>query len=179
MQIFVPFANPKFNALCLDDKRVVKMCTETAQILSTVMYLNEMSNLKAPYKPTHIFHPCVKWAAASVENYAWLCDYFVALHNVYTERYHKIHACAQHAKVFYDYCMFMRSRNHPVPLTPFANVTKDFKHIEDVHEAYRRQLVRKWRNDKRTPRWRKHSLRTKLATGDRIKSFTAWLEVFK
>lgn len=65
------------------DKHVVKMCLEYAQILSTVSGRG--------YKPTHKNHPCVKWAAAAPENYAWLYNLAIELGREYTQRYGRVH----------------------------------------------------------------------------------------
>lgn len=77
------------------DKHIVKMPLETAQILCTACRLN---NIDAPYKATHKSHPCVEWAAESMENLRWLAKFGQALCEEYTHRYDKIHACEE--KVF-------------------------------------------------------------------------------
>lgn len=67
------------------------MVLESAQILSTV---NRTHGLPAPYRPTHVNHPCVKWAHAPVHR-RWLERHFRALLEEYTFRYGKIHACSR------------------------------------------------------------------------------------
>jgi len=158
MQIFVPFADPKLNAYALDDKRVVKMCTETAQILSTVMWLQ---GFKGPYRITHKHHPCVRWAAATADNYTWLVKQFDELLAQYRHRYYKVHACQKLLIGFVVHAQKIKDPRLKIPRyrTPFANATTYFRHVEDVHLAYRRQLTRKWRNDKRPPRWNRKPLR--------------------
>jgi hypothetical protein len=74
-------------ALC--DKHVVKMSTETVQIISTAYFL--LSGAEGVYKPTHNHHPCVKWAVKSFANFKWLCEYAFALGLEYTKRYNKLH----------------------------------------------------------------------------------------
>ena len=69
MNIFVTDPCPKISAQNLDNKRVVKMLLESAQLLSTAITLN---GGKGIYKPTHIHHPCTKWVAHSYQNWLWL-----------------------------------------------------------------------------------------------------------
>jgi hypothetical protein len=59
MNIFVTSTCPKISAQALDNKRVVKMVLETAQLLSTPIFINN-SDIKYDniYKPTHVKHLC-------------------------------------------------------------------------------------------------------------------------
>jgi len=134
MNIFATDPCPIKCAQYLDDKRVVKMCLETAQILSTVC--------GEGYRPTHKNHPVVKWAK---DNYGWTLEHFMALSNEYYLRYGKIHKCNSLLKTFID--------NRIETLgTPFVNCTT-YKHIPDVHMAYKLYLNDKWDTDKREPTW--------------------------
>lgn len=89
MNIFVLDSDPKICASYHCDKHVVKMVLETAQILCSALYINGATNL--PYKPTHLNHPCVKWAAANNENFAWLLQLGFWLSYEYELRYGKKH----------------------------------------------------------------------------------------
>jgi hypothetical protein len=66
------------------DKHVVKMILESAQLLCNVHDV-------APYKRTHINHPCSKWVKSSLSHYNFLCNLLENLLNEYTKRYKKIH----------------------------------------------------------------------------------------
>lgn len=68
------------------DKHVIKMILESAQILSTVLWMN---HIKAPYKATHLNHPCVLWANESLSNWLWLKKLAEALNNEYKYRFNK------------------------------------------------------------------------------------------
>lgn len=70
------------------DKHVVKMPLETAQMLCTALYLHGVT---APYRPTHVKHPCVLWTARSRGNFLWLCELGKELCKEYTLRYGKTH----------------------------------------------------------------------------------------
>lgn len=84
MNIFVLDLDPRRCAQYHCDFHVGKMLTETAQILSTV--------LGGPYKPTHVNHPCVKWAAQCDENRTWLYALGGALGEEFEHRRGKKHA---------------------------------------------------------------------------------------
>jgi hypothetical protein len=99
LNIFVTNKNPQLCAEFLDDKRVVKMCLESAQMLSTAINLNGGN---APYKSTHINHPCNKWVRQSRSNYIWLCEHLIYLLKEYTKRYNKIHAITNLVNCFID-----------------------------------------------------------------------------
>jgi aminopeptidase-like protein len=91
MQIFVLDKNPKRSAKMLCDKHVVKMVLESAQILSTVHWLQDTNQKNLVYRPTHLKHPCVIWTNTSKNNYVWLLKHLKALLKEYTYRYNKIH----------------------------------------------------------------------------------------
>lgn len=89
MNIFYFSADPIECARDLCDKHVVKMTTETVQIISSAYYL--LTNTAGVYKPTHLHHPCVEWASKSKHNFVWLCGYALALDLEYNFRYKKTH----------------------------------------------------------------------------------------
>jgi Pyrimidine dimer DNA glycosylase len=149
MNIFATHSDPRKCAKFLDNKRLVKMNLETAQLLSNAIYLNDG---KAPYKPTHLHHPCTLWAADNYTNYKWLYKYFVELLDEYTHRFGKIHACSKHLSLFKESLNLMKSSNKNIIL---VNCT-EFKYIKDTHLAYRYALKLKWALDKKKPRWGKN-----------------------
>ena len=134
MNIFATSKCPIECAKYLDDKRVIKMCLETAQILSTITGVG--------YKPTHRNHPAVLWAK---DNFSWTLEHFVALCNEYYLRYNKIHKSSELLKDFIENSIEDK-------VTPFVNCTT-YKHVEDIHLAYQLYLNDKWDTDKREPTW--------------------------
>lgn len=84
MNIFYLDPDPVAAARAHNDKHVVKMPLETAQILSTV---SAQYGRPAPYKPTHASHPSVLWTARSRANYAWLVQLGLALCTEYYVRF--------------------------------------------------------------------------------------------
>jgi hypothetical protein len=148
MNIFVSSFDPKEAAKALDDKRLIKMILETAQILSTNINLAGLR--PGPYRTTHANHPCTKWARECHENYLWLCAHFSCLCNEYTNRFHKIHKCSQYRELFYN-CSTDLIYNKQ-GFTSFPNCTV-FKDIKETTRAYRLYLNKKWTEDKRKPKW--------------------------
>lgn len=74
------------SAKSLDNYRVVKMATETCQILSTAMHIIG-AGLDSPYKPFNEKHPCNIWSARSSVNFKMLINYLMHLMKEYHERF--------------------------------------------------------------------------------------------
>lgn len=152
MNIFVTSDNPVDCAEFLDNKRVIKMATETAQLLSTALNL---AGGKGCYKTTHPNHPCSVWARETQTNWLWLFIHGLALCYEYTRRYDKEHKCQQLISDMFSQVSILP----PGDLTPFVNCTTnkehkiDYRHISDVHMAYQLYLNDRWDTDKREPTW--------------------------
>jgi hypothetical protein len=113
MNIFYLDSNVAKCAEYHNDKHVVKMILEYAQLLSTAHrvldgkeYVDASSGRKIKrwrledaaveaelYKATHINHPSAVWVRQSNNNYNWLVCLFQSLLLEYTHRYGKHHAC--------------------------------------------------------------------------------------
>jgi Pyrimidine dimer DNA glycosylase len=145
LNIFVISDNPLRNARVLDNKRVVKMVLETAQLLSN--YVHHIGQF-TPYKKTHWNHPCSVWVRESPANYRWLCSYFKELCDEYSRRYSREHKCAGLLPLFFKYVDYSDTSD----MTPFKNCT-DFKDLP-TFAAYRMALKTKWKNDKLQPSWK-------------------------
>ena len=143
MNIFVTSNCPKECAEFLDNKRVIKMCLETTQILSTAVHLN---GGVGPYKPTHIHHPVVKWAAESKPNYLWLLDHLQALCDEYKKRYNKTHKCIS----YFDTLLELSEHVPGTERSPFVNCARnkskglDYTHLKDVFQAYTEYIHKRW-----------------------------------
>jgi len=84
MNIFVLDSDPVAAARNLCDKHVVKMLVESAQMLSTISAENGGI---APYRPTHLNHPCTRWVAKSKANWDWLVSHATEMAHEYSRRY--------------------------------------------------------------------------------------------
>lgn len=155
MNIFVTSKCPIESARNLDDKRVIKMCLETAQMLCTAL---QHHGIDAPYKPTHVNHPCNVWARQNNANWRWLFDHGIALCDEYTERYGRRHKCQ-------DILESIEKLGAQLPdgaMTDFANCARnksvgvDYTNTDNVYIAYQMYLNDRWESDKRTPTWYGH-----------------------
>ena len=153
MNLFVTSYCPTESAKYLDDKRVVKMTLETAQLLSSAIILNGGS---ASYKATHKHHPVTVWTAKNKANYKWALRHFCALSREYTRRYNKVHKSSGLIKEFIKGI-------DSIPdgaMTKFANCAANkelgvsYKHMQDITTAYKLYLNDRWDNDKRQPTWK-------------------------
>lgn len=88
MNIFVLSESPKECAEMMNNKHVVKMPTESAQMIFTIM---EHLGIDSPYYPVMLNHPCTIWARESRQNYQWLINHAYELCFEYTRRYGKRH----------------------------------------------------------------------------------------
>lgn len=91
MNLFILHTNPTLAARMHCDKHVVKMITETAQLLSYVHHtLNpNFARRVGMYKvnKAHMKHPCTLWMLQSSANYLWAYRLLLALLKEYQYRY--------------------------------------------------------------------------------------------
>lgn len=86
MNIFVLDEDPRTCARLHVDKHVVKMITESAQLLCSAYYFTGQEEL-SPYKLSHKNHPCAKWVRESLDNWIWLRKMASFLYIEYKKRY--------------------------------------------------------------------------------------------
>ena len=152
MNIFVLDKDPKTCAVYHNDKHVVKMILETAQLLCGVHWVE---GGEAPYKLSHKNHPSAIWTRECVENYIWLCDLGLELCNEYTYRYGKRHK----SQDIIEWCL-LNVPNIPEKgdTTPFALAMPDECKVGDAVASYRvYYMVEKrgfanWKN-REVPQW--------------------------
>jgi len=159
-----------------NDKHVVKMILEYAQLLSTahrvldgVEYIDKTANGRSIkrwrledvaletqlYKATHINHPSAVWVRQSNNNYNWLVCLFQSLLSEYTYRYGKIHSCD---RLVY----FLRKTPKNIPVShltqPTPAMPDQYKVSGDSLQSYRNYYVgakksmAKWKN-RSVPEW--------------------------
>ena len=159
MNIFATDPDPYVCARNLDDKRVVKMCLETAQLISTAAtsFFAFEDIFDAPLlKPAFQNHPCSVWARSSLVNFKWLSRHGEALCDTYRNTYDREHKCAP----LFQYFRWPMDTPQPesfVNCAANASVGVNFKDVPDTHEAYRRYLVARWARDKRRPTWQRRN----------------------
>ena len=154
MNIFAVSKCPRECASYLDDVLVCRMVMETAKILSSALRLNGYDG-DLVYKLSHENHPVVGWCAVSRQNYEWTLRLFQSLSVEYTSRYDKLHRSTS----IYVYLVELADYILDGEMTDFVNCAADdslgicYKHVQDVHEAYRLYLNHAWVTDKREPVW--------------------------
>ena len=79
----------KSSAQMMLDQHVVKMPTESMQMMSTIA--THLGIEDAPYKPVMLNHPCTIWARQTSQNYQWLRKHCYFLCKEYTARYGRKH----------------------------------------------------------------------------------------
>lgn len=157
MNIFFLDADPVKAAQYQCNKHVVKLVTESAQLLSTCNHLR--SKVELPdfiYRKTHENHPCNKWIRSNIFAYSWLCKHAIALCEEYTFRYEKTHK----SQKIIEWCWHnvhnieFDTKGCPVPyevnftnanllkyLNPPQVIPEEFKIEGDVVQAYRNAYI--------------------------------------
>lgn len=126
------------------DKHVVKMILESGQMLCAAHWLgwarmlnapplkprqlqqwlfdNVPKDLQPPWKMSHINHPCTQWTRNVWGNYMWHSRLGLALCDVYTERYNKVHKSHEVHRWLNRHIppTFESFIDNPVGTTPFA-----------------------------------------------------------
>jgi hypothetical protein len=132
MNIFVLDRNPKIAAQYHNNKHVIKMILESAQMICTIHHLTN-STANNLYKPTHKNHPCTIWARKSLSNYRWLKDLIHHLNDEYRFRYKKN---VNHKS--FDLVQTLPEPNiQDIGLTDFALAMPDSMKLSDPVESYR------------------------------------------
>ena len=153
MNIFIVDSDPVIAANYLSDKHVVKMISESCQLLSTSH--NICGKAVTPLKPTHINHPCVKWILKSNSNYEWLYQHFVALLNEFNNRYLHDH----------EYDQYIEAVSEPSEYIPDLGITQFVQAMpvkyrqNDAVQAYRDYYCNeklhfcRWTEPSKVPYW--------------------------
>lgn len=156
MNIFYLDPDPYQAARYLCDKHVVKMCLESAQLLSTAH--RELDGEQCDgrlYRSTHKNHPSSVWCRSGIHNYRWLFDHFDGIAREYTRRYQKVHLSYEKLNDI----LFNPPQNVPMELysEPPQCMPEEYKN-DDTVTAYRNYYIgdklrfAKWTNRKQ-PEW--------------------------
>ena len=137
MNLFVLDLDPTKAATMACDRHVIKMTLETAQLLCSAFPVGV-----APYRPTHINHPCSVWVRTSSANYDWALEHGLALAKEYTKRYGKIHASEAVLNKVASLKTEIRYIKSESILTPFAQAMAEELQHNDPVVAYQRYYLR-------------------------------------
>jgi hypothetical protein len=144
MQIFATSINPAKAAQHLDNVRLRKMVVETAQILCSALFKH---GIETPYKPTHLQHPAVKWAAKTAGNWDWLFEYGNELAHEYARRSGRVHKTTEVYKILTGKSCYLPQGTR----LNFWNGTGI--NGVPIEQAYLMYLNDKWDADKKEPTW--------------------------
>lgn len=138
MNVFVLDYNSQKSAEYHTDKHVVKMITESAQLLSSAYYATDSIEF-APYKLSHAQHPWAIWARKSIDDWYWLAIFGIYLYEEYKYRYYnRIHAGGEAIKGMLEHPPNIdHSSLKPMPLC-----MPDYCKTSDVVEAYRTYYIK-------------------------------------
>jgi hypothetical protein len=152
MNIFLLDRDPIKCAKYMVNSHVVKMVTEHAQMMSTVVRQSGVDCMG--YKTTHPKHPCTLWAGESLSNWLYLRDLTKAINNEWKYRYdHEINHKS------YDVILALPLPDIPdIGLTDFALAMPDEYRQDDAIASYRAYYIGdkshlfKWKR-RRKPKW--------------------------
>ena len=154
MNIFILDWDVKKCAVYHNDKHVVKMILETAQLLCGVHHMTAHDTAHVPYKLSHKNHPCAIWSRESLTNYLWLCELGLELSKEYTYRYGKRHK----SQDVIEWCVVNKPNISDKGFTEPAKAMPDHYKVKSVVESYRNYYngekvsFSKWKN-RQTPTW--------------------------
>lgn len=154
MNIFILDWDVKRCAQYHNDKHVVKMILETAQLLCGVHHMTEQVTDQVPYKLSHKNHPCSIWARTSIENYLWLCELGLELCKEYTHRYGKRHK----SQMVIEWCIINKPNIPDSGFTQPPKAMPDQFKEKDVVKSYRNYYIgakkdfSKW-TKRDSPKW--------------------------
>ena len=147
MNIFVLSDNIKESAIFHTDKHIVKMPTETAQMLSFNYYHKELWDGKIPpfvmaFSKTHDLHPCTVWMRKSLSNWLWSVNFGLALYEEYQFRYNKPDKHLRARQIF-EFALKNQPNLPNIGLTPFVEAMDDvFKVSNCTIENYRNYYLK-------------------------------------
>jgi len=164
MNIFVLDLDVKKCAEYHNDKHVVKMILESAQLLCGVHHMTDSISNEIPYKLSHKNHPCSIWARESITNYLWLCELGLELCYEYTYRYGRRHKSQE----VIEWCVINKPNITDKGFTEPPKAMPNQYKVKSVVESYRNYYLgdkayfSKWKNRK-TPKWFSRGVENKLS----------------
>lgn len=156
MNLFILDKNPILSATYHVDKHVVKMPTETAQMLSFAYHLTteqpDIPEFIMEFSKTHSKHPCSIWMRESIDNFLFSAQLGLALYEEYQYRYNQPDKHIRAKKIF-EYCLLKPPTLPSLGLTPYAlAMDKSFICSADAIENYRyyyrigKSHIHAWKN---------------------------------
>ena len=128
MNIFILSTDPRECAQLHADQHVGKMLVEACQLLCD-------AHPDAPYRHTHVNHPCAVWARSSLGRYCWLAQLAIELSDEWEYRFGKRHASRDVAEWALDAPEHMLLMSPEIE--PFAQAMPQHYRASSAVTAYR------------------------------------------
>lgn len=149
MNIFALDPNPSICAEYHVDKHIVKMPTETSQMLSFAYYHPDLWQYEIPaflmkFSKIHDQHPCSLWIRNSLENFFWTCELGIELIREYRYRYES--QKHQRSLDIFQWCINNPPKLDSKGLTPFELVMPEIYKSDNDIVSYR-NLYREGKSD--------------------------------
>lgn len=162
MQLFILDRCPVHSAMYLADVHVIKMCLETAQILSSIMAIKGLPLFEGAPKPYNTRHPVIK-AIDTQAKLNWVLNHNIALQAEFIYRFHKQH---KYFKLFGNYIETLSVLEQVAKQASPEGLARDFKDFtttkEDIVEAHRdyykfkKSIIKRWKyTNREEPDWLK------------------------
>lgn len=151
MNLFILDQDVSLSAQYHVDKHVVKMPTETAQMISFLYHDKELWNDDIPefimqFSKAHYKHPCTIWIKSSIQNFNYACKLGLELYNEYQYRYNKPDK-HQRAKAIFEFGLNNPPNLPNIGLTPFAEAMDDEHKISNCPITNYRQYYKIGKNN--------------------------------
>jgi len=164
MNIFAVHANPGVAARSLPDKLVVKMPTESLQLLTPWAYNKHGAYIQKPDGTNYgikgfAHHPCAKWLYESPANVHWLLEHAFGMADEYRQRYNKYHGTLHGLNQILTLVYKNHNKDNSGDHTEFVQaMPEEFKVPGDPVTAYRNYIngykgYAEWRYSKKPDWW--------------------------
>jgi len=146
VNIFAVNNNPRLAARDLPDKLVVKMPTESVQLLTPWAFNTHGVYIQKPDGNEYgtkgfAHHPCAKWLYESPANVVWLYEHADEMCDEYTRRYGKVHGVSYALVQLYELINWHYPDTNWADRTDFPQAMPDeFKVPGDPVTAYRNYI---------------------------------------
>ncbi len=164
MNIFAVNNDPRLAARDLPDKLIVKMPTESLQLLTPWAFNTHNVYIQKPDGTNYgikgfAHHPCAKWLYESPANVGWLLCHALEMNLEYSRRYGKVHGTTQGLDQIADLLYWHEPDLSWSAHTPFVQaMPEEFKISGDPVTAYRNYIngykgYAEWRYSEKPDWW--------------------------
>ena len=147
MNIFAVHDDPRLAARDLPDKLVVKMPTESLQLLTPWAYNAHGAYIQKPDGTTYgikgfAHHPCAKWLYESPANVHWLLEHAFGMADEYWQRYNKDHGTLYGLNQIRTLVYKKHNKDNSKDHTPFVlAMPEQYKNPDNPVQSYRDYLL--------------------------------------